>query len=753
MKLTNKFWKITLYSLLSLFFLISMLFCLFHFDILSNIINLKFDKTKLNYASTQIRMYDQKNKLILSDHNQVKNINFDDIPKNLINAFISIEDKNFYKHKGINYKRIIGATIKNIKSLKLKEGASTISQQLIKNTHLTNEKTFKRKIKEILLTKKMEKELTKDEIITAYLNAIYFGNGAFGINQASQRYFSKEPKDLSLSESAILAGVIKSPLTYSPLSNLEKCKRRRNLVLKEMLKANKISNEEYTQAINQNIILNINKNFLGNNTYYSAVIDEVCNILKTTEKDLLLKDYKIYTYKNEELQSLIEQEVNKTNEHTNNFLCDSLAMIIDNKTGGVLAFCGKSDYNLLNLNRQPGSTLKPIISYAPALEHNIITPLTPILDEKITINGYSPKNYNNKYNGWISAKDSLAKSLNIPSVKILNYTGIEKAKKFANNLNIKFDNSDNGYSLALGGLTNGIKIKDLINSYQAFANNGKYIKSSFIKEIKTNNGKTIYKNNEIGKQVMKESTAFLITDMLKSCVKNGTSRKLSLPNYDIAAKTGTVGISNSTDKENIDAWNISYTPDITLGVWIGSTNQNSYLPKNITGANAPSNIAQNFYKKAILPRNTFNIPNSVSECEINEMEYQNNKLLLASQSTPERYKIKGYFSNDNIPKGTSDMFEKINDISISGKKIDENTVEIFFTASKHLKYTLVRECEDNKLIIASIQDKQDIITITDSNLAKGNIYTYYLLAEFKDNIYFNKPSKHTTSNKIKIFLA
>ena len=494
-------------------------------------------------------MYDEKENLILSDNNQVKNLEYSEIPKNLINAFISIEDKSFYKHNGVNYKRMIGATIKNLKSHKIKEGASTISQQVIKNTHLTNEKTLKRKFKELILAQQMEKELSKEEIITSYLNAIYFGNGAFGINQASQRYFSKEPKDLNLSEMATLAGIIKSPLTYSPLSNLDKCTTRRNLVLKEMLKEKMISEEEYNNAKNSKINLNINKNFLGNNTYYSAVVDEACKILKLNEKDLLLKNYKIYTYRNNDIQKEIENQISKSNHYTNNYECDNMAMVIDNKSGGVLGFFGKSDYNLLKLKRQPGSVLKPVIAYGPALEHNIISPLTPILDEKINFNGYEPKNYNNKNYGWISAKDSLAKSLNIPSVKILQYTGIEKAKKFANKLNINFDEKDNGYSLALGGLTNGLQIQDVINSYQAFANNGNFIKSSFIKEIKTQNNKVIYKHNEFGKKAMKDSTAYLITDMLKHSVKNGTCRKLDINKYDIAGKTGTVGSVNSKKRE------------------------------------------------------------------------------------------------------------------------------------------------------------------------------------------------------------
>lgn len=752
MKKYHRFINIIAYVGLSIIFLLLLVFCLFHFGFLTNFLDIKFDKKKLNFTNAQISMYDNKSNLILSDNNQVKNLEYAEIPKTLINAFISIEDKNFYNHKGINYKRMIGATIKNIKSHKIKEGASTISQQVIKNTHLTNEKTIKRKIKELILAQQMEKELTKDEIITSYLNAIYFGNGAFGVNQASQRYFSKEPKDLNLSEMATLAGIIKSPLTYSPLSSLDKCTNRRNLVLKEMLKEKMISEEDYNTAKNSEILLNVNKNFLGNNTYYSAVVDEACKILKLNEKDLLLKNYKIYTYKDNEIQKEIENQISKSTSYTNNFECDSMAMVIDNNNGGVLGFCGKSDYNLLNLNRQPGSILKPVITYAPALEYNVITPLTPILDEKISYNGYEPKNYDKKNYGWISAKDSLAKSLNIPSVKILQYTGIEKAKNFANRLNINFDEKDTGYSLALGGLTNGLKIKDIINSYQAFANSGNYIKSSFIKEIKTNNNKTIYKHNEMGKNTMKESTAYLITDMMQHCVKNGTCRKLNTRKYEIAGKTGTVGAINSKNGENTDAWNISYTPNITLGVWFGSTKQNLNLPKYITGANAPSLLAQNFYNNINLHKDSFKKPESVTELEINEVEYKNNKIMLATDNTPDRYKIKALFSKDNIPKQSSNMFNEIDNTYIEVKKIDDIKIEIKFEALKHLKYLVVREIEDTKKVLATLQDKQEIITIEDNDLNKGNIYTYYLIATYKD-ILNGCEKTGSISNKVKILIS
>ena len=746
------FLNIVKYTFLSGLFLLLSALCLFHFGFLNNFSSITFDKTKLSYINTQVEIFDNNNNPVSNNTNLVKNITFNSIPKNLINAFVSIEDKNFFKHNGINYKRIIKATLKNLSSLKLKEGASTISQQLIKNTHLTNDKTFKRKFNEVLLTKKMEQNLTKDEILTSYLNAIYFGSGAFGINQAAQRYFSKEVEDLTLSECATLAGIIKSPKKYSPILNYNNCLKRRNLVLREMYNDNKITKEEYDNTIQEDINLNINKNFLGNNTYYSACVDEACNILKITEKDLLLKEYKIYTYKDQNLQNILEEEVNNYQYYTNGQSCDCSAISINSKTGGINAFYGKSDYDLINLKRQPGSILKPIISYSPALEYNVITPITPILDEKINLNGYSPSNYKNKYYGWISAKESLSKSLNIPSVKILNYVGIDKAKNFAKKIGINLNKNDNGYSIALGGLTKGLTIKELTNAYLSFSNNGKYIPAGFIKEIKNKSGKTIYIHNNIGKQVMKDSTAYLTTNMLREVVLNGTSRKLNLKDTCIAAKTGTVGVFNNSEGKNSDVWNISYTNNNVLGVWFGSTNE-TYLDKKITGGNTPTLLAQSVYQKANLKSSNFNRPDSVIELELNQLEFMNNqKILLADAETPDRYKFKSLFAKTNMPKEKSTMFDFIDSFEVKANITENNEVKLSFKADKHLWYEIKKQSEDNIETIATINNKNENIFIYDNNVKTGNFYTYFVVAHY-NNILDKNNFKTQTSNYVKIFMA
>lgn len=682
----------------------------------------KFDKNRLVIESATVEMYDKDEKLVNIDLKEQKRTDFDEINKQTIDAFISIEDKNFYNHHGVNYKRIIKSAFKNLSKGKFVEGASTISQQLIKNTHLTSEKTITRKLNELILTKKLEKTLTKDEIMSAYLNAIYFGNGTFGINQASQRYFSKSAKELSLSESATLAGMIRSPKLYSPTLNPENCLKRRNVVLKQMFLQGKIDENSYKKALSQELNLCLNKSFLGYNTYYNYAVDETCKLLHLSEKDLLIKGYKIYTFLDNDIQKAVINQVDNIKQEN----ADCLVVALDNKSGGITAVYGKSDYNLQKVYRQPGSVFKPIISYAPALENGVISPLTPILDEKISYDGYSPHNYNRKFSGWISCKNALAKSLNIPSVKLLNYVGIDYAKSFASRM-ISLDPQDNGYSLALGGLTKGVKIFDMANCYQAIANSGKMITARLVKSIKDKNGREIFSNFENERFVMKESTAYLLTNMLKESVKSGTCKKLSGVGQNIAGKTGTVG--STKNDGNTDAWNISFTPNRTICVWVGATKDKS-LPKSVTGSNLPTTIAQGVYSNIEKDNEKFVVPPSVQELDISALDLlQNNLVLLAPPYMPDRYKVKGYFAVDNIPQEFSKRFDNIDDFRLTGT-IKEGAIKLNLSAQKYLTYDIFRQNEDEIIKIATISNKQGDISVVDNSIKNGNFYTYFAQASY-----------------------
>ena len=650
------------------------------------------NKEALSSPYISLQVFDSENRPIKEDNEINKAVvNISNISDSTKNAFISIEDKSFYNHHGVNYKRIFKAMINNLKARSLKEGASTITQQLVKNTQLTSEKTFERKIKEIALAQRLEKNYTKDEILELYLNVIYFGNNCYGIENASNYYFSKDAKYLSLEESAMLAGLIKSPAKYSPIKNYDNALSRRNLVLKEMYQDKCISASEYNLAKNSPINLNINnqpKNKL--NSYSQASIDEAEEVLGIPARQIALKGYKIYTYQNSEKQEALDEALKKQNISS-----DYAGIVIDNEGHSIVAYNGNSIFKILDAKRQPGSCIKPILVYGPALNEDIIYPCSQLLDEKTTISDYTPKNVGGVYRGYVSARDALSKSINIPAVKVLSYVGIDKAKAYAEHMGIEFDAKDDSYTLALGGMTYGVNIKDLAGAYSSFANNGSYSKPRFISFITDKNHKLIYINKPKTEQVMREDSAYLLTDMLRTCAKTGTAKKLASLGIDIASKTGTVGKKNS--KQNLDAWNVSYTKDQTCAVWLGNLDNS---PIDYAGGNQPTEIVKNYFS-LVSDISTFDRPSSIVERDIDETELnENHRIMLANVYMPERYKHKELFSSLNLPSDISEKFTKIDDVNFASK-VENDSAVITFDAKNYLTYVF----KENGKTLTSISGK------------------------------------------------
>ena len=723
--------KIGIIITLILFILGSLFFIIFINDIMG-ISSVKFDKEKLIAVNQEIVVYNDDNVELKNTISNKSIVKIEDVPNHVVNAFISIEDKDFFKHNGLNYKRIAKAMFNNLKSFSFKEGASTISQQLIKNTHLTNEKTIKRKVKEMLLTKKLEKEFSKKDILETYLNVIYFGENSYGIERAALTYFGKETKDLTLWEGATLAGIIKSPYTYSPVYNPENCLKRRNLVLSEMLKDKKISQAQYDEAVNMPLEIVDRKQEQGvNNLYVKACINEAEQILNLSEKDIMLSGIKIYSYLDDEVQKqLYDIANNENNYHTNSYgnTNDSLLIMIDNETYAVLGYAGKSDYDLTNFVRQPGSTIKPILVYAPALEKGLVSPDTLILDEEINYGGYSPKNVGGKYYGYVSVKESICDSLNVPAVKTLDYVGIENAKQFAKKAGIKFDENDNGLALALGGFTNGVTLKELTNSFLPFVNDGNFSKANFVRKIVDVNGKTLYEHKPKEEKIMGEDTAYLMTNMLKEACKTGTSMKLKNLDFDVAGKTGTVAITGTNN--NTDAYSVAYTTKHTMGVWIGNySNATKYV---LEGKNNGGTYATNMIKMCFeelyannKPEN-FKQPNSVKEVEIDLKEYENNHVIkLASSNCPDRYKIKTLVSKRFEPKETSELFANLS-VENFDVKIENGKVLVCFDAEDYLKYEIMRVENGKTKSLKKYSNKKGKIEYYDFNIKENSTYNYYI---------------------------
>ena len=698
---------------------------------------LDLDESVLSSPSIVVNVYDNQNKP-LQQENEIERpyAKIDTLSEETKNAFISIEDKNFYKHHGVNYKRIAKAVFNNLASRKIKEGASTITQQLVKNTYLTSEKTYKRKIQEIALAQKLEKKYSKDQILEFYLNAIYFGNNCYGIESASNFYFSKPAKSLSVEEASLLAGLIKSPTKYCPIRQKENALSRRNLVLTQMNKDGLIGDDTLVKAKSTPINLNIKTERQNKlNTYSQASIDEAENILKLPAQQIALMGYNIYTYYNSEKQSALETSVK-----SEDVSCDSSAIILNNKTHGVEAYYGNSIYKILDAKRQPGSCLKPILVYTPALNEDIIYPCTQILDEKTVIGDYAPKNVGEKYRGYVSVREALSKSINIPAVKVLSYVGIEKAKAYAQSMGISFDEKDNSYTLALGGMTYGVTPLSLAGAYSTFANNGKYSSPQFVSFITDKNNKLVYMHKPEEMQVIREDCAYLLTDMLKTCAKSGTARKLASLEMDIASKTGTVGKSKS--KQNLDAWNVSYTKDTTCVAWLGNLDN---TPITYAGGNQPTQIVKNYFTQ-IHDNSTFEIPSSITEKDIDlTMLEQNHTICLANKYIPEIYTQKELFSKFNLPKTTSNSFVKL-EKTIFNSKVEDGKAIITFNAKEFLTYIFT--C--NGKIIANVEgQKGEVMVKTNLTENEQTIQVEYFYTNSKEikefeNIKFVKtaPKSH-----------
>lgn len=724
--------KITLIVLLTLLILGSLFLIIFINNIMG-ISSVKFDKEKLISTHYETVVFDANNNEIENTVEPKKVVSIDEMPENLINAFVSIEDKQFFSHNGLNYKRIAKAMFNNLKNFSFVEGASTISQQLIKNTHLSNEKTIKRKIKEMLLTKKLEKEFTKKDILETYLNIIYFGENSYGVERASNTYFNKSVRDLSLAQCATLAGIIKSPLKYSPVYNYENCLTRRNLVLKEMLKDEKITTSQYENAISEPLeIVSQDKDNLGiNNLYVNASLLEAQELLGFSENELRLSNYKIYTYYDSDKQTALYNAANNDdNYHINSYgnVSDSLMILIDNNSLGVNAFYGKSKYNLTNFVRQPGSTIKPILVYAPALESGLINPSTKLLDEETSFNGYTPNNVGGVFHGNVTVSESIAKSLNIPAVKTLEYVGIDKAKNFAKHAGIEFDKEDNGLAIALGGFTTGVTLKDLTNSFIPFVNSGYYAKANFIRKITDNLGRTIYEHKPNKEQIMGDDTAYLMTKMLSDACDNGTSMRLRTLPFQVAGKTGTVAIKGTNN--NTDAYSVAYTREHTMGVWMGNyANDKEHIleGKNNGGTFATSVIKQCFSEiyKDNKPSN-FIMPDSVKEIEIDGKLYEDENIIkLASKNCPERYRLKILVSKRFEPKEVSDLFDNLS-IKNFDVKVNKLTAIVSFEAKDYLKYELYKVSGNTTKVIANYSNKEGMQEFIDKNLDYGTKYGYYL---------------------------
>ncbi|MEG1394172.1 MAG: transglycosylase domain-containing protein [Clostridia bacterium] len=690
---------------------------------------------KIQSASGDIEVFDCNNKLIASNNLQINSL--DEVSPYLTQAFVSIEDKKFFEHNGVDFRRIVGALINNIKGKNL-QGASTITQQLVKNTHLTSSKSFDRKFKEAQLSLKLEKVMSKEDILKNYFNMLYFGSGEYGVKNAAQRFFGKSVGELTLAESAMLAGIVKSPTKYNPINNFENANERKNIVLKSMLKNEKIDENAYNSAKNENIVLqnSLNENNIAVN-YRKNAIFEVEKMLNLSHEEMIERKIKIFTYYNTHNQRLLKETIDNKNYHKANSFGNfptCVEMLVDNNTNGITAFYSNKHIDIFNFRRQLGSTIKPLAVYAPALELNKYNLHSPILDEKMTFGNYSPNNYNEKYYGWTNVTNSIANSLNIPAVKVLSDIGIDNACDFLEQMEFSIAQEDRTLALALGGTTFGNTFLELANGYSTIARQGEFRKNSFVKYVTNANKEIIYDNTKReNKQVFSKETSFLITNALLNTAKVGTAKKLSELDFDVASKTGTV--SNVDKNYNNDAFNVAYTTSDVLISWQGNILGNEgMLDKNVTGGGQPTYAAKSILEK--LYKNAkpayFECPESVKMTKFDKFECeQNHKIVLSSQNAPTRYILSGYFDITKLPTEIDKTFDELKIINLLFKE-ENNFVNIQFDCNKKLCYKIYRKkfLQDEELLY-DIKDfsKKENITIPQESKMFSVSYTivpYYL---------------------------
>ena len=559
-----------------------------------------------------------------------------DIPQHTADAFISIEDKRFYRHNGVDYKRMLGAFKNNVFSGSLKEGASTITQQLIKNTHLSSEKTFSRKLQEIRIAKQLEKTYDKDRILEAYLNVVYFGNTVYGIGQAAQTYFRKNVAQLDIAESALLAGIINNPSRYNPYTHADKAKARRDLVLDCMVRNGKISKESAAAEKAKDVYVAESKKD-PYTIYLESVIAEAADVMDCLPEELFERKYCIKTCLQKDLFDTIHSTMT---DIVYNSPIKTHIIVQENQSARVLLDTSNLP-GVSTLRRQPGSAIKPFIAFAPALEKKLVFPASVLQDEKTDFNGYAPHNFNDKYYGSVTVSDSLKYSLNVPAVKLTDMCGIPYSKAVAERFGIRFSDNDKGLAVALGGLCDGVTLQSLADAYGTLARGGVYRKSKYVSAIYEKGTACVYTDAQTGgTRAVGEDTAFLLTDMLRECAQSGTAKKLHAYT-NVAAKTGTVerGASNS------DAYCIAYTPRYTVAVWCGSDDGSQKL----YGGQQPTKIAASVLK-LLNDTDSFSAPESVELLDIDCKKLsEEGTVYLAAPSLQKRYRKSVYFSRNHLP--------------------------------------------------------------------------------------------------------
>jgi len=573
-----------------------------------------FDPQQLSGANNS-HLYDQNEKEFASLHagENRTDVSLEQVPPQLVQAFIAIEDRAFYEHHGINIQGIARAVFQNVQSGDMTaQGASTITQQLARNSFLSADKNWLRKIREAMLAFQIEANYSKDEIMEMYLNRVYYGAGAYGAQAAAKTYFGKDVSQLSLSEAALLAGLVQSPNSYNPFTNLDRATERQKLVLNSMVDCGFIDRDTADQ--NSAVPLQFARVTAVTTQFgyfADAVIDEAIQVLagipgyKDAENAVYKGGLNIYTTLNAPLQAYAEEFF----RHTGNFpsgkkdgpQIQAGMVIVENGSGAVQAIMGGREYSqqrgfnrATSAYRQPGSSIKPLTVYSTALEKGKM-PFTILKDAPVSyqtaIGTWTPKNYDNQYRGSISMRTAVKYSVNTYAVQLMDQVGIQSGFDMGQSLGLSLVDSDrNLAALALGGLTKGVTPLQMAGAYSTFANTGLFNPPHLIKRIEEGQGVVVYEFQPGPHRVMTEQTAWSMNNMLQTVVESGTGTRAKVPNVPTGGKTGT------TD-DLTDVWFCGITPLYAGAIWMGYDDPQNKMV-NVAGGGYPALMFKAMMQKA-----------------------------------------------------------------------------------------------------------------------------------------------------------
>ncbi len=703
----------------------------------------KLDPVRLTRLAQTSRLYDREGSLVTALRGPENRtvVRLSQVPQHVRDAFIAAEDLRFYSHNGFDLVRIFGSVVANLRAQSYAQGASTISQQLVKLTHLSSEKTLARKAEELYLSIQLEAMFEKDEILEMYLNTIYFGEGAYGVQAASEVYFDKDVSDLTLAEGAALAATIKAPSAYSPAADAEANRTRRGYILDTMLENGMIDAGQAEAARAEELTLSGRPQRVNAHGWFvDAALEEAEDILGVTADELLTGGYYIETTMDARLQalaeSLFEDDGLFPGDAADGTAVQGALAVTDVETGGLAALIGGREYTVqrgfhraTQMRRQPGSALKPLAVYAPAIQMGYTT--ASILQDvrRDFGGGYNPRNAGESYHGAVTLRRALALSMNVATVQLMSEIGVSASLAFLEQAGIPLTQTDGNLSLALGSMTTGVTPAELSASYAMFGNRGVYNPPYLIERIFASDGTELYAHAASPRTVMTAQDAYLMTSLMQSVTGWGTGAKLSATGLAVAGKTGTVSLVGMSG--NRDIWMAAYTSDWSLACWMGFdvTDADHRLPSRQSGGDATAALATAFFRQAYRDRErpSFSSPGGLVWLTIDTAASQASGYpMLASSATPDDYKLSEVFLESNRPWATSSLWQSPRACSYFYIDYDASGLpKLVFGATDSANYRIERARNGSTQVLTELYGEAgQTLTYVDWTASAGEWYTY-----------------------------